>query len=94
MKDHVESSHLTKVDSFRPNRVQVIALETRFKIHTNISNVETASPKTIQNLKMFYQFCGKCKISLFTYHLKETKLKITFVCQFFESISEIIKNKI
>jgi len=34
-----------------------------FKIHTctNISNVETASPKTIQTLKILYPFCDNCK---------------------------------
>ena len=47
MKDHIESSHLTKFDAFRVNRDQVIDLETWFKIHTNISNTETASPKAI-----------------------------------------------
>ena len=47
MKDHVEGSHLTKFDAFRVNRDQVIDLETWFKVHTNVSNFETASPKTI-----------------------------------------------
>ena len=47
MKDHVESSHLTKFDAFRVHRDQVMDLETWFKIHTNISNVETAYLKTI-----------------------------------------------
>ena len=42
-----KSSHLTKFDALRMNRDQVIDLETWFKIHTNVSNVETASPKTI-----------------------------------------------
>ena len=45
MNDHDESSHLTKFDAFRRNRDQVIDLETWFEIHTNVSNVETASPK-------------------------------------------------
>ena len=49
MKDHVERSHLTKFDAFRVNRDQVIDLETWFKIHTNVSNFETASPKTRQS---------------------------------------------
>ena len=44
MKDHVEIGHLTKYDAFRVNRDQVMDLE---KIHTNVSNFETASPKTI-----------------------------------------------
>ena len=47
MKDHVKISHLTKLHAFRANRNQVIDLETWFKIHTNVSNVETSSPKTI-----------------------------------------------
>jgi len=47
MKDHVESSHLTKYDAFKVNRDQVMDLETWFKIQTNISNVETVSPQTI-----------------------------------------------
>ena len=38
--------HLTKFDAFRVNTDQVIDLETWFKIHTNVSNVETASTKT------------------------------------------------
>ena len=47
MKDHVEIGHLTNYDTFRVNRDQVIDLEIRFKIHTNVSNFEKASPKTI-----------------------------------------------
>ena len=58
MKDHVQSCHLTKFDAFRVNRDQVKDLATWFKIHTNVCNVETASPKTIQTLRilMLYQF--------------------------------------
>ena len=37
MKDHVEIDHLTKYDAFRMNRDQVMDLEIRFKIHTNVS---------------------------------------------------------
>ena len=47
MKDHVEIGYFTKYDAFRVNRDQVMDLEIRFKIHTNISNFEKASPKTI-----------------------------------------------
>ena len=47
MKDHVKIDHLTKCDAFRVNRDQVMDLETWFKIHTNVSNFETTSPKTI-----------------------------------------------
>ena len=61
MKDHVTISHLTKFHAFRVNRDQVIDLETWFKIHTNVCNVETASPKTIQTLNIFYDFCDTLK---------------------------------
>ena len=47
MKDNVEIGHLTKYDAFRVNRDQVMDLEIRLKIHTNISNFKKASPKTI-----------------------------------------------
>ena len=47
MKDHVEIDHLTKYDDFGMNRDQVMDLELWLKIHTNVSNFETASPKTI-----------------------------------------------
>ena len=53
MKDHVEIGHLTKYDAFRVNRDQVMDLEIRFKIHTKVSNFETAFPKTILTLKHF-----------------------------------------
>ena len=47
MEDHVEIDHLTKYDVFRVNRDQVMDLEIWLKIYTNVSNLETASPKTI-----------------------------------------------
>ena len=47
MKDHVEIGHLTKYDAFRVNRDQVMDFEIWLKIHTNVSNFEKASPKTI-----------------------------------------------
>ena len=47
MKDHVEIDRLTKYDALRVNRDQVMDLEIRFKIHTNVSNFEKASPQTI-----------------------------------------------
>ena len=56
MKDHVEIGHLTKYGAFRVNRDQVKDLEMWFKIHTNVSNFETASPKIIRSLKIFYDF--------------------------------------
>ena len=77
MKDHVEIDHLTKYDTFRVNRDQVMDLETWLKIHTNVSNFDTASPKTIETLKIFHQFCDNCKIPLCTYYLKEAEMKIT-----------------
>ena len=46
MKDRVEIGHLTEYDAFRVNRDQVMKVEIWFKIQTNISNLETASPKT------------------------------------------------
>ena len=47
MKDHIEIGHLTEYDAIRVNRDQVMDLKIRFKIHTNVSNFEKASPKTI-----------------------------------------------
>ena len=47
MKDRVEIGHLTKYDAFRVNRDQVMDLEIRFKIRTNVSNFEKASTKTV-----------------------------------------------
>ena len=46
MKEHVQSCHLTKFDAFRVNRNEVIEVETWFKIHINVCNVEKASPQT------------------------------------------------
>ena len=53
MKDHVEIGHLIKYDAFRMNRDQVMNLEMWFKIHTNVSNFETASPKSCKFLNFF-----------------------------------------
>ena len=53
MKDHVEIGHLMKDDAFRVNRDQAMNLEIWFKIHTNVCNFETVSPKTIQSLEIF-----------------------------------------
>ena len=50
------------------------------KIHTIICNVETAFPKTIQILKIFYQFCDNCNILSFDHRLKEVEMKITYAC--------------
>ena len=56
MKDHVEIGHLIKYDAFRKNRDQAVNLEICFKIHTNVSNFETTSPKTIYIIKVVYDF--------------------------------------
>ena len=47
MKGYVETGHLTKYDAFRVNRDRVMDLEIWFKIPTNVSNFEAASPKII-----------------------------------------------
>ena len=46
MKDHVKIDQLTKYDAFRVNRDQVMDFQIWLKTHTNVSNFETASPKT------------------------------------------------
>ena len=61
MKDHVEIGHLTKYDAFRLNRDQVMDLEIQFKIHTNVSNFEKASPKPYKLLKFFISFVTTVK---------------------------------
>ena len=57
MKDHVEIDHLTRYNALRVNRDQVMDLEIWLKIHTNVSNFETASPKTTETLKNFHEIC-------------------------------------
>ena len=87
-----DSSRLNKrnstVDSLRSKstetRDQVMDFETWFKIHTNVSNFETASPKTIQTLQIFHQFCENCKIPSCTYYWKEAEMKITMFAHFKE----------
>ena len=59
-------------------------LEIWLKIHTNVSNFETAPPKTIQTLKIFHQFCDNYKIPSCTYYLKEAEMKITKFAHFKE----------
>ena len=54
MKVHVEIGHLTKYDAFRVYREQAMNLEIWFKIHTNVPNFETASPKTIYKLLHYF----------------------------------------
>ena len=87
MKDHVKIGHLTKFDAFRVNRDQVMDLEIWFKIHTNVSNYETASPKTIQTPKIFHHFCHNCKISSCNLYLKEAEMKIAMFAHFKDYIS-------
>ena len=84
MKDHVEIGHLAKYGAFRVNRDQIMDLETWFKIHTNVSNFDKASPKTIQTLIYFYQFSDNCKIPSCTYNLKEAAMKIAMFAHFKE----------
>ena len=84
MKDHVEIGHLTKYDAFRVNRDQVMDLEIRFIIHTNVSNFEKASPKTIYAHKIFYQFCDNFKILSCIFYLKEDEMKIAMFAHFKE----------
>ena len=50
MKGLVEIGYLTKFGALRSNRDQVMSLET-IKIHTNVSNFVTASPKPYKFLK-------------------------------------------
>ena len=61
-----------------------MALEILFKIHTNVSNFEKASPKPYEHLKICYQFCGNCKILSCTYYLKEAEKKIVIFVHFKE----------
>ena len=93
MKDpHVEIGHLTKYDAFRMNRDQVMDLEIRFKIHTNVPNFEKASPKTIYTLEIFYQFCGNCEILSCTFFLKEDEMKSAMFAHFKEHHGNHKKN--
>ena len=59
-------------------------LQIWFKIRTNVSNFETASPKAIRTLKIFYQFCDNCKILSYTCYLKEAEMKIAMFAHFKE----------
>ena len=52
MKDYVEIGHFTTYDAFRTNRDQAMNLEMWFKIDTNVSNFEKASPKIKLTLKI------------------------------------------
>ena len=59
-------------------------LEKWLKIHTNVSNFETASLKTMLTLKIFHPFGDNCKIPSCTYYLKEAEIKITMFAYFKE----------
>ena len=83
MKDHVEIGHLIKYDVLGVNRDQVLDLETRFKIHTNVSNFQKRAPKPYK-LLIFYQFCDNCKIPSCTYYLNEAEMKISMFAHFKE----------
>ena len=61
MKDHVEIGHLTKYDAFRVNRGQVMDLEIRVKIHTNVSILRKRPPKPYKLLKFFIRFVTTVK---------------------------------
>ena len=52
---------LTKFGVVSLNNNQVMDLETWFQIHTNVSNFEMASPKTIQILKKLLIFVTPVK---------------------------------
>ena len=47
MKEYLKISHSTKFGVVWLNNNQVMDIETWFQIHTNVSNFEMASPKTI-----------------------------------------------
>ena len=84
MNDHVEIGYLTKYHTFKVNRDQVMDFQIWFKIHTNVSNFDTASPKTVKTLKIFHHFCDNCKIPSCTYYLKEAAMKIALFAHFKE----------
>ena len=45
--NYLTTGNLTKYDAFRMNRDQAMDFEIWFKIHTNVFNFDTASPKII-----------------------------------------------
>ena len=92
MKDHVEIGHLTKYDAFRMNRDQVVDLEIWFKIHTYVSNFETASPwNHIKPLKLFMISVILFKMSKHSdFHL--IFFQIEGAWQDFTVVTKLIKN--
>ena len=78
MKDHVEIGHLTEFDVFRVNIDQVMDLEIWFKIHTNVSNFKTASPNSIQTLKIFMISVTVLKMGKHSdFHLSFFQIEVT-----------------
>ena len=61
MKDHVKIVPLTNYGAFRVNRDSVMDLEIWLKIHTIVSNFETASPKPCKLFKFFISFVTTVK---------------------------------
>ena len=93
MKYHVEMDHLTKFDASMFNRDQAMDLKTWLKIHTNVYNFFTTSPKTIQTLKNISWFCDNCKIRSFTDYLEITETKTTMFAYFYECHRDFTKKK-
>ena len=77
MKDHIEIGHLTKYDASRVNRDQAMDPEILFKIHTNVSKFEKASPKTRCQNHINFLSVLSC-----TYYLKEAEMKIAMFVHF------------
>ena len=90
MRDHVEIGHLTKYDAFRVNRDQVMDLEIWFKIHTNVSNFETAPQKPDKLLNCFTSFVSTVNSRHAPIIWKKLRWK-SLCFPIFKSIAEIIK---
>ena len=67
MKDHVKIGHLTKYDALWVNGV--MNLEIRFKIHTNVSKFDKASPKNHINSNFFFYFFISLVTTVKSYHV-------------------------
>ena len=91
MKDHVEIGHLIEYDAFTINGDRVMDLEIWFKIHTNVCNYETASPKTIWTLKIFISFVTTVKSRHAPTIWKKLRWK-PLCLPTLKSITEIMKN--
>ena len=53
MKDHFKFGHLITLGTVQLNNNQVIDLETKFQIHTNVTNFETAPPNPYELSNFF-----------------------------------------